>query len=367
LLPLLQERWKRSRFERAREIAKAYELERDVQELWDLEIIDIQEAYDRFSGNSTRMLDPSQLQDLVRFSNVFRMRRGLMQNVALLQMTLPGAKMIDFPRMLHILSTARRQELTSSKDIFELHCQSDSQGLSLMACQRALRDLEIDPRSEAEAEEITSLIDEFDEDGSGEVEMEEFCRLVDFVSSRLRKLRRDAEMYQAFQHGWTEDDYQELRHAFMLFDEDMSNLLDLDEIVKAVQCIRKAWMEEEVVELLEDIGLNPRKGIDFFGFLDLMKAIEGFDMQRDEAMSVGIAEDVATVVVMGWRRLRPGSRGKVFKRKVKFLMGEEASAELESEVTFMQYLQGLRPMVATLTKLTSKEARLHHLKSLLSG
>jgi len=291
-----------------------------------------------------------------------------MENIALLQMTLPGGNKIDFTRMLHILSTVRRQELASSREIFELHCPSNSQGLSLMACQRALRDLEIDPRSEAEAEEITSLIFDFDEDGSGEVEMEEFCRLVDFISNRLRrKLRRDADMYQAFRHGWSEEDYQELRCAFILFDEDMSNLLELGEIVKAVQCIRKAWTQEEVVDLLEDMGRNPRKPIDFHGFLDLMKAIEGFDLLRDEAMSIGVAEDVAALLVMEWQRLRPGSAGKVVKRKVKFLMEADGSAEPESEVTFAQYLQGLRPMVATLTKLTCKEARVHHLKRLLAG
>jgi len=57
LVPQLQEMWERSRFERVRELAKSYELEQDVQELWDLDLLDIKEAYDRFSGNSSRMLD----------------------------------------------------------------------------------------------------------------------------------------------------------------------------------------------------------------------------------------------------------------------------------------------------------------------
>jgi len=291
-----------------------------------------------------------------------------MQNVALLQMTFPGTMPIDFQRMLQILSTARRQELASSKGIFELHCPPDSQGLTLIACQRALRDLEIDPRSEAEAEEIDALIDEFDEDRSGEVDIEEFCRLVDFISRRLRKLRRDAELFHTLEHDWTEHDYKELRYAFILFDEDMSHLLDLDEIVKAVQCNGKAWTEDQVVELLEDMGRNPRKAIDFIGFLDLIKSIESFEVQRDQAVSIGITKDVAAVVVMEWRRLRPDTQGKVMKHKVKFLT-EEASAELGSEVTFTQYLQSLRPLLATVTKLACKDAKvhLHHLKSLLSG
>jgi len=364
LVPLLQERTKRSHFEQARGIAMAYKLERDVQELWGLDIIDIQKAYERFGGNDTCMLDPSRLQDLARFTNVFRIRQGLMEKIALLQLTFSGESMIDFPGMLRILSTARRQELASSKEVFALHCPSHAQGLSLGACQRALRDLEIEPRSEAEVEEITALIDEFDEDRSGTVEMEEFCRLVDFVASRLRKLRRDAERYRVFQHGWTEDDYQEMRFAFMLFDEDMSNLLDLDEILKAMQSIRKAWTEEDVVEILKHMGRNPQKAMDFLGFLDLMKAIEGFEMQRDEAMSIGIGEDVAEVLVMEWWRLRPGEQGTVLKRKVKFL---EACAKLESEVTFSQYLQCLRPVVATLKQSTNKKARVNHLRLLLSG
>merc|ERR1712232_633964 len=91
------------------------------------------------------------------------------------------------------MTTFRDEEKSSLQAIFLKFDGNGSGGLSLGEAQLSLSECGLHPRSQEEAMDINNMIEEFDEDGSGEVDFDEFVHLVAFVSKKVEALRQEAE------------------------------------------------------------------------------------------------------------------------------------------------------------------------------
>jgi len=354
LAALLQERVEFGRAEKARAIARAHNLTKEERDLWGQDVVDLHESFRRFCHGGpelaevAKLLDTAKLGVVVRDSGVLRTSGALQKRLSnLLRRHADGASdgCLTFKQLLEVLSVARRQEQAGSRQVFESHCGSSGGGLSLLTSQRALRDCDVVPRSDGEAQEIAFLIEEFDEDGSGEVELGEFERLALFVAERLRKLRREAERLRVFQHDWTEEQYKEFRTAFVIADEDFCEALTEEQLGKAVEQLQRGWTSKEGVNALAELGADPSKGVDFLTFLDLMKAMSDGEEHRQIALQAGIDREMADLLCAEWRRLKPSKDGMMPRRRMKHLvgMGNQPDAELTFP-GFIQLVQGMTGM-----------------------
>lgn len=100
-------------------------------------------------------------------------------------------------------------------------------------------------------EEMKTIIAEFDNNGNGMLEFEEFVRLME---SRKK----------------TTNDLDDLAHAFKLFDMDGNGVLDSAELRVALTGMGEVMTEEEVDELIKSADTNGDGLIDYKEFFTMI-------------------------------------------------------------------------------------------------
>lgn len=90
-------------------------------------------------------------------------------------------------------------------------------------------------------EELDDIIDEFDEDESGEIEFAEFVKL----ASRFVEPEEDYDELR-----------KELREVFMLYDKNARGYLPLDEFKKILNEIDPELPEDELDEIIDEIDAD---------------------------------------------------------------------------------------------------------------
>merc|ERR1712228_813800 len=110
------------------------------------------------------------------------------------------------------------------------------------------------------------------------------------MSARLRILQRERERAYVLAAGWTEQHFGEFRSAFQALDEDMSEFLDRDELMKAVDLLKdRYWqssgnMSQILVVLGFDSTTEVQEGIkvDFLTFLRMLKMLDDGENRRQQ-------------------------------------------------------------------------------------
>lgn len=99
-------------------------------------------------------------------------------------------------------------------------------------------------------EELDDIIDEYDEDESGEIEFSEFVKL----AARFVEPEEDYDELR-----------KELREVFMLYDKSARGYLPLDEFKKILKEIDPELPEDELDEIIDEIDADGSGTIDFDG------------------------------------------------------------------------------------------------------
>jgi len=335
LAALLQERTEFAHSERARRITQVHELTPEQYARWNHDLVELYASFQRFCDQADA-LSVAHVTHVVHDASVLQSSTGLYNKLRGLLQHREGAAegVLTFKQLLELLDPIRRQEQTASQEVFEAHCRNTG-GLSLLGCQRALRDCVVMPKGETEGQEIEALIQEFDEDGSGEVDRDEFERLVQHVTERLRTLRREAERQRVFEHNWSEEKYREYRLAFITHAEGMSDSLSWARIGEAVEQINNRWPREEVTFTLSELS-EPGQTVDILTFFDVMVAMEGYDDSLNIALRAGIEQEAAENLCKEWRRLKPSKEGLVPWRRIKRHVN--TMQHFETEVGFTEFI-----------------------------
>jgi len=203
------------------------------------------------------------------------------------------------------------------------------------------------PRTANEVLEVKTLIDEFDEDGSGEVDHKEFVELCRFVSEKLHKVQREVERQTAVRFGWTDKYFEELRGAFMVLDGDSSETLEFDEMIQAVESFRSTCFREDLNHVMQEAGVSfeqKASKVDFLSFMKIVKALEDRESQRLVARKYGFEGESLNHLRTAFRNLGPNEEGLVPRDKLKPLLldGDDDSsfsAEIQRELTSTQPLK----------------------------
>jgi len=105
-----------------------------------------------------------------------------------------------------------------------------------------------------EDNDLAALIDDIDEDGSGELEFEEFSSL----ASRFM-VEEDAEAIQ-----------QELREAFRLYDKEGNGYINVSDLRDILRALDDNLAEDELDEMIAEIDTDGSGTVDFDEFLEMM-------------------------------------------------------------------------------------------------
>lgn len=159
-------------------------------------------------------------------------------------------------------------------ETFEKYDRDVSGSLNLSEITTMLGDLRLTPKTKREQEEIKRILEDVDEDGSGEIDFSEFTALVLRVQERLRFVQRRQETEMAQELGFSDEQLSQFRNAFYTLDQDNSEALDVVELRQAFVLLRKPVSSDTLLSLFNALDKDGSGSLEFEEFLLLMKMME---------------------------------------------------------------------------------------------
>merc|ERR1719456_184906 len=117
-------------------------------------------------------------------------------------------------------------------------------------------------------------MEEVDEDGSGEIDFEEFCVLFQRISEKLQAMQRENERRKALELNFSLQHLADLRQSFETLDRDGNGVLEIGEIRRALQLMRKRIPSDTLRDLFDEVCADGSGVLEFQEFLQLMRMIE---------------------------------------------------------------------------------------------
>lgn len=308
--PLLQERSECQRLQMELQIAEELSLDAEERQLWQDSLLDLWEAFYRFSDDRLEVDRlPLVFMDTELLPKHGSLRSFLcsMAEAELAKSERSKVDRLDLRQCLKILSKIREKECQRVIDVFNHNDSDSTNGLSLEECQKCLEDCGIKAKEE-ESEFITCLIDEYDLDESGELELEEFLRMVKFVTSRLRRRRLRQQADLALEYGWGAEEFDFMRLNFMLADKEMDGNIRDDEIAWSVSQLRAEWPPEDTKLILREMGLvtwNSSISVDLAGFLKVMNYVDLRLKHRRIGSLLGLEKEAVDNFCSVWWSMKP--------------------------------------------------------------
>merc|ERR1712070_680521 len=131
-------------------------------------------------------------------------------------------------------------------------------------------------------DEIKRLIHDCDEDGSGELNLEEFQHLTQLVSEKLRSLVRFREMELGISLNFSHQQIRAFRDSFWEIDQDGNGQLDMEELRSLMQLMRQRIDGDHLNMLMAKIDGDHNGFVDFSEFLKLIHGIQSLEKLENE-------------------------------------------------------------------------------------
>ncbi|CAE7689034.1 unnamed protein product, partial [Symbiodinium sp. CCMP2592] len=286
LAPLLQERAEYSRRARAHQIAEELDLDEAKRLLWQDALVELRDAFEK------RRIDEHFIEianlPLVLLDTEMLPKKGPSQSLLhfLAQEELSKVESNDQQRSkdrlslrqcARVLTKIREKECERVAAIFQASDVRSSNGLSIKEARKCLTACGIVPQNDKEETDFEELLDEFDIDESGELELEEFLALVKFMTSRLRHRRRREQADIALKYGWQAEEFERIRESFMAANQQMDGRLREGEVSDVLTELRPDWPREDTKRILRELGIfswHVPLAIDLYDFLHVLEFVD---------------------------------------------------------------------------------------------
>lgn len=335
LAALLQERHIREQNTRFLVISKGLNLSEDEQVVWQDILVELHDAFHRSDVFENAEQNPAAAQ-----TEVLRLLtdHGLAGMDPARAETVPKrvqelvawcGSSLDFRAFLSLASKMRDHDRVQLEKVFMRFDLNTSGALSLLEVQHALKECRVVPRNQSEEEEIRAAVCDFDEDDSGEVDLQEFVRLCNFVHERLRSHRREEDRRFAIRCGYDERQFETFRGVFDALDANMNGVLEPAEVMQAAGMILKHATKHDVIQLFQEVGLDPNKKsttVDMRQFLRMTRCFEQRDERRKVGAEMGVETQVLDRLSTLFRSLEPSEDGRVPRLKVREAAAATAAA-----------------------------------------
>jgi len=181
---------------------------------------------------------------------------------------------ISFPEHIKLVADIRKEMKERRKEetleLFKGYDKDNSGQLSMQECSALFAEMGMLPKCQVGQDEIKRLLDEADEDGSGELDFEEFQTLTELVAEKLRALARAREMEFGAKLNFSKKQVNEFRDAFWNIDSEGSGELGINELRTVMNLLHQKVSGDELRELFDEVDQDGSGCIDFTEFLTLM-------------------------------------------------------------------------------------------------
>lgn len=189
---------------------------------------------------------------------------------------LSGAQM-TFAGVLALVRSLRKGQLLaehqSLKEMFGRLDRDRSATLEISEVAPLLVELKVQPQCWEDQLQIRRLLDEVDEDNSGNLSFEEFSILVQRVREGLATAARRRQRCTATSLGFTESQVSELRDVFFRLDDEQDGLLRIDQLRRALDMLKQQMTSSDLRKLVAQTDVAGTGQVDFQSFMQFFKEI----------------------------------------------------------------------------------------------
>jgi Ca2+-binding EF-hand superfamily protein len=319
---ILHEFADRDRYLQFQSILQKYSIGSQVEAQWQHDLVELHSQFHEYDpvsgkyGSSTGSLSEKQAMTVMRESGY--MPKSELRQQKTVEMVEEATRVegtLGFMEFLNIMYKLREYDRERLRRLFETRNNWAHGTLTLADIYEVLPMAGLIPRSNDEKHEVTAIIEEFDEDGLGIVSCDECLTVLQMLDRKFRLMQRERERQYVISAGWSESNFAEFREAFWSFDEDMSEVLERDELMKAVEMLRGSfWQSSSNMNLmLVALGIDPTKEIqvNFLMFLRMLKMLDDTESRRQQGLLMGFPQERTDTLYTIFQALEPESDGTV--------------------------------------------------------
>lgn len=192
-----------------------------------------------------------------------------------------GGGSIDFEEFCQLVVNQSANEvkltpLEDAKRAFKMFDTDGSGTIDASELGNALRAM----GQKVSDEEVKEMLAQADDDGTGEIDFEEYCRLIGLApppdskaSSADKKKKPDAAVDTKNidpNEIFTPDDIQEFTEIFNLFDEDGSGEITVEELAKMMEALGRTMTEDQLKAMVATVDTDGTGSIEIDEFLMIM-------------------------------------------------------------------------------------------------
>jgi len=172
-------------------------------------------------------------------------------------------------------------EVEFYRETFNTYDKDGGGDLSLKELMPLLTELGKEPKTVIQREKLTKILEEVDEDGSGEIGFPEFLQLMrKFLDeSDAEQLRKEKEIVA--RTNFAPDEVTLWRDIFIKFDDDKSGEFDVGEGKHLLQAVginlNERAMHDRYLQLFKEVDEDGNGAMDFAEFLLLMRKLVDID------------------------------------------------------------------------------------------
>jgi len=188
-----------------------------------------------------------------------------------------GDSMITFREALHLLRLLRTDRLDREqlhlRKMFRRLDKDGSGSLDVTEVSALFAELGIQPKSRDDQLEIKRLLDEVDEDDSGDFSFDEFAFIVQRVQERLAISERRKQRLMAVKLALADQQVDELRHVFFILDTEDMGVLAVEKLRRALEILRVPMSTDDLQDLIDSVDEGGTGLVDFESFLRFFRAV----------------------------------------------------------------------------------------------
>eukprot|EP00929_Paragymnodinium_shiwhaense_P119391 TRINITY_DN91288_c0_g1_i1.p1 TRINITY_DN91288_c0_g1~~TRINITY_DN91288_c0_g1_i1.p1 ORF type:complete len:1039 (+),score=199.63 TRINITY_DN91288_c0_g1_i1:150-3266(+) len=303
----LQVRHAREEVSQCFALADKYDIPQDLASTWRHELVSVYKMFHEWDptagkfGKPMGALTAPETITVVRESGYMPKTRKQQQALnQLVNEQLREDKTIGFREFFKIMSWLRDIDRERLKRAFDQRVASGlvrdevKGALSRGDMWLLLEDCGVSPKGQDEKSECTAIIEDVDERGSMLVDRDEFAIACQRMSQRLRVIQREREGQYVVSAGWSEQQLADFRNAFQRFDEDMSEVLEREELTKVMEVLKGQYWQSasSMSNMLLACGIDPAKEVkvNFLTFLRIMKMLDESELRRQQGIAAGFRD-----------------------------------------------------------------------------
>lgn len=269
-----------TRRRKEREIQRTYDLSANNFKEFRSQLLFLHTNFNRLDDDSSGTLDPDEVLNLLSEFGCMGhdSRERTLQVVEELEEEAEGGE-ITFPVFLKVIKRLRELEMADKADevqeLFNSYDADRSGELDTRETCAVLVNLGLQPKTVREQEGIAQLMEEVDEDGSGNLDFPELLMMVQRIGERLMQIHRDAENEKATELGFSPSTTTALRRAYEILN--MSNFtggLGVADMERALSFMGWRLNPAALLRLLEEVDDDGDGSLDFAEFLTFMSRVE---------------------------------------------------------------------------------------------